>query len=140
MVSTHVTSRYSITSESPELLAALMTLGYSAEDIKALIKEVEEARWALLGEREDRVKNKNLADFETHWRAKPLKAAERCYGINNMVQQPRRLESTPAALKTYDDDRDPYQMKMNRFNCVRSLSSMCLIFPLTRYLVSAFAS
>lgn len=107
-----------------------MALGYSADDIKALVAEVEEARWAMLGEREDRVKNNGLADFETHWRAQPLKTADRCYGINNMVQLQRRLESPPASLKTYDDDRDPYQIKVNRFNCVRSMFYMCVLIIL----------
>lgn len=108
----------SITSGSPELLAAFQAMGHTPADIAAMVKEVEDVREAMLGTYEERIANKGLARFEMHPRSETLKNTKRCYGLNNMVQKHRKVESTPRALKTYNDERDAHQVLVNRFCCV----------------------
>ncbi|KAI0788938.1 hypothetical protein BC629DRAFT_1593435 [Irpex lacteus] len=94
---------------------AIRAAGYSPDDIRDMVDKVIAARNVMLGSREDRVANRGRAKFERHSRARPLKNAPRCYGLNNMVQQPRRVESTPATLKTFDDEHDWYQVSVQEF-------------------------
>lgn len=98
-------------------------MGYSPADVAALIKEVEDVREAMLGTCEERIANRGRARFEMHPRSQSLKNAERCYGLNNMVQKTRKVESTPQALKTYNDEHDAHQILVNRFCCVRLTSN-----------------
>lgn len=105
--------------EAVVYMDALKAAGYSADDVISMVSEVKRVREAMLGSRADRQLNSGRADFERHSRARPLKNAPRCYGLNNMVQQPRRVESTPATLKTFDDEHDEYQERTHEFLCVR---------------------
>lgn len=107
----------------------LTELGYTPDDILDLIKEVELAREDMLGSHEYRMENNGKAEFESHWRAEPLQGAPRCYGLNNMIQRSRRLESPPAALKTYGDEQDSYQKKINNFNRVSLWVSASCLYP-----------
>lgn len=91
-----------------------------------MVDNVVQARNRMLGTREDRCSNEGRALFERHPRARPLKNAPRCYGLNNMVQQPRRVESTPATLKTFDDEHDEYQETTRNFVCVRGFTDFIL--------------
>ncbi len=102
---------------------ALTAAGFSVDDIRRMVGNVLNAREGMLGSRKDRQANNGRALFERHSRARPLKNAPRCYGLNNMVQQPRRVESTPATLKTFDDDHDEYQEAVHEFVCVRQSTS-----------------
>lgn len=113
----------------------LVTMGYTHDDVAKMIKDVEDARESLLGSRPNRVTNKGYAEFELHPRAEPLNNAKRCYGLNNMVQRQKRLSSTPRSLKTYDDDRDPYQMMINLF-CIVSPLFPPIFGPVFTYMVS----
>ncbi|KAI0683206.1 hypothetical protein BC835DRAFT_1423537 [Cytidiella melzeri] len=80
-----------------------------------MLDDVEQTKDVMLGSRDRRVKMKGVLAFESSRRAKPMKTAPRCYGLNNMVQQPRNLESPPAPLKTRDDEHDWYQLNVNRY-------------------------
>ncbi|KAI0683760.1 hypothetical protein BC835DRAFT_1524140 [Cytidiella melzeri] len=80
-----------------------------------MLDDVEQAKDVMLGSRNRRVKMKGVLAFESSRRAKPMKNAPRCYSLNNMVQQPRNLESPPAPLKTRDNEHDWYQLNVNRY-------------------------
>lgn len=112
----------SLANNASEYLVALAAAGYTLDDIKKMVDDVIRARDDMIGTKEERVANGGKARFETHWRAEPLKGAPRCYGLNNMVQIPRRVESTPAKLKTFNDTHDSYQKTVHLFVGV-SLSS-----------------
>ncbi|KAI0688287.1 hypothetical protein BC835DRAFT_1419293 [Cytidiella melzeri] len=83
------------------------------EHFSRMLDDVEQAKDVMLGSRDRRVKMKGVLAFESSRRAKPMKNAPRCYSLNNMVQQPRNLESPPAPLKTRDDEHDWYQLNVN---------------------------
>ncbi len=108
----------SITSNSPELFEAFQAMGYTPSDIAAMVKEVQDVREEMLGTCDERIANRGRARFEMHPRSESMKNAKRCYGLNNMVQKTRKVESTPRSLKTYNDERDDHQILVNRFCCV----------------------
>ncbi|KAI0681800.1 hypothetical protein BC835DRAFT_1524625 [Cytidiella melzeri] len=85
------------------------------EHFSRMLDDVEQAKDVMLGSRDRHVKMKGVLAFESSRRAKPMKNAPRCYGLNNMVQQPRNLESPPAPLKTRDNEHDWYQLNVNRY-------------------------
>ncbi|KAI0683433.1 hypothetical protein BC835DRAFT_1423272 [Cytidiella melzeri] len=78
-----------------------------------MLDDVEQAKDVMLGSHERRVKMKGVLAFESSRRAKPMKNAPRCYGLNSMVQQPHNLESPPAPLKTRDNEHDWCQLNVN---------------------------
>jgi hypothetical protein len=93
--------------------------GVSHSDIVAMLDEVERARELMMGTRMWRSANPGKVYFEQSPRAESLKNAKRCYGLNNMVQQPRQVEGPPAALKTVDQEPDEYQIAVSGYLRVR---------------------
>ena len=87
-------------------------------DIVEAIVELEAAREDILGSREARVETGKTA-FERDPRAKPMKNGPQCFPLNHMVQQARKVEGPPAALKTFDNVHDPHQIRTQRFIRVR---------------------
>lgn len=96
---------------------------WTHEDIVEAITELEAARADILGSREDRVETGKIA-FERDPRAKPMKNGPQCFPLNHMVQQARKVEGPPAALKTFDNIHDPHQIRTQRFIRVRSISPL----------------
>lgn len=117
--------------DASKYLVALAAVGYTPDDIKKMVDDVLRARDEMIGTQDERVANAGRARFEMHWRAEHLKGAPRCYGLNNMVQIPRSVESTPAKLKTFDDVHDSYQKTVHLFVGVSS-SSYVRCVTLTR--------
>ena len=83
-------------------------------DIKEAVEELEAAREDVLGSRQDRVLTGKTA-FERDPRAKPMKNGPQCFPLNHMVQQARKVEGPPAALKTVDNVHDAHQLRTQRF-------------------------
>ncbi|KAI0091813.1 hypothetical protein BDY19DRAFT_904411 [Irpex rosettiformis] len=99
--------------QANEQMIQLVRGGYTLEDIIQMLDDVEKARDAMLGTREDRTTTPGKVLFERHWRAQSLQNAPRCYGMNSMVQQPKQVEGPPAPLKTVDNEHDEYQEMVN---------------------------
>jgi hypothetical protein len=93
--------------------------GVDHADIIAMLNEVERTRELMMGSREWRTVNPGKVYFESSPRAEPLGNAKRCYGLNNMVQQPRQVEGPPAALKTIDGEPDELQLAVSAYIRVR---------------------
>ncbi|KAI0336895.1 hypothetical protein BDW22DRAFT_1433758 [Trametopsis cervina] len=70
-------------------------------------KRIDKATALVLGERSTRLPDSVL--FERTARAKPIEANSRCYGLTNMVEQPRRASGPPAALKVINGQMDDTQ-------------------------------
>ena len=100
---------------------------YTREDVLALLARILEARDKMLGPREYRELRKGRAAFEGHSRAQPLSNAPRCYGLNNMVQQPRMIQGPPAALKMQGSVQDEYQHMVGSY--LRVSATFILLFP-----------
>ncbi len=108
-----------------------MRAGYTPEDVLRLLKNVEVARDAMLGEKEERTAEK--VGFEDHPRAESLQSAPHCYGHNSMLQQTRTLSAPPAKLKTYQGGPDKYQKMIRGYLNVRLTSRASIFASLTIY-------
>lgn len=95
-----------------------------------MLKNVEVARDAMLGKKEERERTPGKIGFENHERAEPLQNAPHCYGHNSMLQQSCTLSAPPAKLKTYAGGADVYQ-KM-----IRGYTNVCSL-PLSRAFTSS---
>lgn len=114
-------------------MAQLCASKYTHAEIIRMLDDVRDARDAMLGSREKRMQTPGQVSFELDPRAEPLRNAPRCFGANNMVQQPRQLEGPPANLKTVNNEPDEYQVTINRYVRV-SLPMHTYTYSLIAYL------
>ena len=82
-----------------------------------LLRMVNVARQALLGSQSDRTPT--AIWYEQQPRAAAVKEDQRCYGLSNMVEQPRLSEAPPAHMKVTDDQLDETQQVVSQALTVR---------------------